>query len=101
MTREEQIGVAVVAAAAVLALSVSTARGRAGSNRALGAVEGVTWSEEYPGGQQHLALPSEIGSVIWGPHPVYCGSQSPGRGRNGLINYGWQWLSDPPSEATI
>jgi hypothetical protein len=67
----------------------------------LGAVEGVRWQPGYPVGHEHLALPADIGTVLWGPHPLYCGSNRPGQYRDALIDQGWAWISDPPSEATI
>lgn len=67
----------------------------------LGAVDGVTWKAGYPEGHEHLALPWEIGSVLWGPHPIYCDPRGPGKYRDPLIARGWAWIADPPSEATI
>jgi len=68
---------------------------------ALGAVDGVTWKAGYPEGHEHLALPWEIGTVLWGPHPLYCDPHGPGQYRDRLIAQGWGWIADPPSEATI
>jgi hypothetical protein len=68
---------------------------------ALGAVDGVTWAAGYPEGNEHLALPQDIGTVLWGPHPLYCGNNRPGQYRDPLIARGWGWIADPPSEATI
>ena len=100
MTRQEQIavGALVVLAAAVAAAMVIK---REGPAPVQGAVEGVTWPGGYPPGHEHLALPADIGSVIWGPHPIYCDPDGPGKFRDPLIARGWEWISRPPSEATI
>ncbi len=99
MTRGEQL--ALIGLAAVAAVVVW--QGGTGPDRSevQGAVEGVTWKAGYPEGHEHLALPWDIGTVIWGPHPLYCGRNRMGQYRDPLIAQGWGWVSDPPSEATI
>jgi hypothetical protein len=66
-----------------------------------GAVDGVTWMPGYPAGHEHLAHPADIGTVLWGPHPLYCDPHGPGKYRDPMIAQGWSWMSNPPSEATI
>jgi hypothetical protein len=100
MTRNEQLalGVAVI----LIAVVAWNTRDTVGTVPVQGAVEGVTWKAGYPVGHEHLALPWEIGSVIWGPHPIYCDRYGPGKYRDPLIAAGWSnWIADPPSEATI
>lgn len=100
MTGQEKavIGVLVAVAAAIVVWQ----GGPAGNvPEVQGAVDGVTWKAGYPEGHEHLALPWDIGSVIWGPHPLYCDPHGPGKYRDPLIAQGWGWIADPPSEATI
>ena len=102
MDRGERVGLAV----ALLALAAAAVLWRAGLTggqpEVQGAVEGVTWKAGYPEGHEHLALPWEIGTVLWGPHPLYCDPYGPGKFRDPLIAAGWDyWVSNPPSEATI
>ena len=100
MTRNEQLAIAGLA---VLAAVVVWRSGTGlEPEQVQGAVEGVTWKAGYPLGHEHLALPEDIGTVIWGPHPLYCKPNHPGQYRDPLIAMGWSdWISDPPSEATI
>ena len=99
MTRNEQLAVVGLA---VLAAIVAVQAGIKPRDPAVqGAVEGVTWRAGYPEGHEHLALPWDIGTVIWGPHPLYCGGNHMGQYRDPLIAQGWEWMSNPPSEATI
>lgn len=100
MTRAEQVALGVLLA--VGAAAVVWQGGIKGhAPEVQGAVEGVTWKAGYPEGHEHLALPWDIGTVIWGPHPLYCGHNRMGQYRDPLIAQGWEWMSDPPSEATI
>lgn len=100
MTRNEQL--AIGGGVLVLVLAYLWASGSGSSAPEVqGAVEGVTWKAGYPEGHEHLALPWEIGSVIWGPHPIYCDPRGPGKYRDPLIEQGWGWMSSPPSEETI
>jgi hypothetical protein len=100
MTRNEMIGLGALAAAAVAVMYWAGGAGEGIAN-VQGAVEGVTWKAGYPSGHEHLAKPWEIGTVLWGPHPLYCDQYGPGKYRDPLIEQGWAWISDPPSEATI
>ena len=99
MTRQEQI--AVGALAVVAAGVVFWNQRREDTMPVQGAVEGITWRAGYPAGHEHLAKPEDIGTVIWGPHPIYCDPDGPGKFRDPLIAAGWEWMSKPPSEATI
>lgn len=100
LTREEA-AVAVIAGAAAVALLIWSGMAAEGAYRVQGAVEGVPRSMAYPPGHQHLATPDEIGTVLWGPHPVYCQQNGPGTYRDALIARGWEFLADPPGEKTI
>ena len=100
MTRQEQVAVAALAliAAGVVFWNVR----REDTMPVQGAVEGIAWRAGYPVGHEHLAKPEDIGTVIWGPHPIYCDPDGPGKYRDPLISAGWDnWISNPPSEATI
>jgi hypothetical protein len=100
ITRNEQL--ALVGAALVVGVLLWQGGIKSHEPEVMGAVEGVTWKAGYPEGHEHLALPWDIGSVAWGPHPLYCGPNHPGQYRDRLIAEGWSdWISDPPSEATI
>lgn len=66
-----------------------------------GAVDGVGWKPGYPAGHEHLARAEDIGTVLWGPHPLYCDPDGPGRFRDPMIAQGWAWIAAPPSEAVI
>lgn len=100
MTRGE---LAAIGVAGVTVLGILWVQSGTGATRAAvqGAVDGVTWKAGYPPGHEHLALPEEIGTVLWGPHPLYCDRNGPGKFRDPLIARGWEWISDPPSEETI
>jgi hypothetical protein len=100
LTRQEA---AVAVAAAVILLGVLVWQGGAlrAAYRVQGAVDGVKRTPGYPPGHAHLAHPDDIGGVLWGPHPVYCDQDGPGKYRDRLIERGWEFMSDPPGEATI
>jgi hypothetical protein len=99
MTRNQLLAVLALAVlAGVLVWQGGTESDR---SEVQGAVEGVTWKAGYPAGHEHLALPWDIGTVIWGPHPLYCGNNRMGQYRDPLIAQGWEWMASPPSEATI
>lgn len=100
MTARERLllGLLLLAGAAVVIWQSGT---KGNVPETLGAVDGVTWKAGYPEGHEHLALPWEIGTVLWGPHPIYCDPRGPGKYRDPLIAQGWGWIADPPSEATI
>lgn len=99
MTRDQQL---ILAGAGVLVLGyLALAGAGTDTSQTQGAVEGVTWKAGYPQGHEHLALPWDIGSVIWGPHPLYCGGNRMGKYRDPLIAQGWEWVASPPSEETI
>jgi len=100
VTRNEQIMLGALAVAVVTLMIWSGADAEA-TTAVQGAVEGVTWKAGYPSGHEHLAKPWEIGTVLWGPHPLYTDQYGPGKYRDPLIEQGWAWISDPPSEATI
>jgi hypothetical protein len=100
MTRNEII--ALAAGAAVIGVLWWQSGTGATPAAVQGAVEGITWRANYPPGHEHLALPSGIGTVLWGPHPIYCDQRGPGKYRDPLIARGWaDWIADPPSEETI
>jgi hypothetical protein len=102
VSREERLAILAALLVAGIALVVWQSGTASQAPETLGAVEGVTWKAAYPPGHEHLALPWDIGSVIWGPHPLYCGTNHPGQYRDALIDRGWaDWIADPPSEATI
>jgi hypothetical protein len=100
MTRQETM---IIVTLGAVALGLAILTGRADVPPPVqGAVEGVTWRPGYPAGHEHLAHPADIGTVLWGPHPIYCDPAGPGKYRDPLIARGWaDWISDPPSEATI
>jgi hypothetical protein len=101
MTRNEQLCAAGLAVALGVAVWWNSRYTR-GAAPVQGAVEGVTWKAGYPVGHEHLALPWEIGSVIWGPHPIYCDQYGPGKYRDPLIAMGWaDWIADTPQDKTI
>lgn len=87
--------------AALAAVVVWSQLGMPAPRQVQGAVDGITWIPGYPAGHEHLARPEDIGSVLWGPHPLYCDPDGPGKYRDPMIAQGWGWISDPPSEATI
>jgi len=102
MTLQEKIvlGALVLAGAGLVIWQGS--QGTEGGGAVQGAVEGVTWKAGYPQGHEHLALPWDIGTVIWGPHPLYCDPYGPGRFRDPLIAEGWSdWIANNPSDETI
>ena len=99
MTRQEQL--AVLGLALIGAGVVFWSMRQEDGMPVQGAVEGVTWRAGYPAGHEHLAKPEDIGVVIWGPHPIYTDPCGPGKFRDPLIAQGWEWMSKPPSEATI
>jgi hypothetical protein len=101
MTRQEQLAIAAMAAVAVGLILVYSGSGTAALSETQGAVDGVVWHWGYPQGHEHLAQPWEIGETLWGPHPLYCDPRGPGKYRDPLIARGWEWISDPPSEATL
>ena len=100
MTRDQMLALGGAAAIVlVLAWQAQTADKLAPVQ---GAVEGVTWKAGYPAGHEHLALPWDIGTVIWGPHPLYCGGNRMGQYRDPLIADGWAtWIASNPEDATI
>jgi hypothetical protein len=101
MTRSEWIAAGGLAAIGLAAIWWQSGTGVTPA-AVQGAVDGVTWHARYPPGHEHLALPEEIGTVLWGPHPLYCDRYGPGKYRDPLIAQGWSdWIADPPSEATI
>jgi hypothetical protein len=101
MTRNEQIALAVGAAAVAAYVIWQNSQYAKGARPVQGAVEGVTWKAGYPVGHDHLALPWEIGATLWGPHPIYCDRDGPGKYRDPLIAQGWSWIADNPSNETI
>jgi len=59
----------------------------------------AVWRQGYPSGHVHLCPPGDIpGGPLAGPHPLYRRPQRCGHHRTGLIDYGWDWILDPPSE---
>jgi hypothetical protein len=100
MTRNEQLALGALAVLTLGAVAWQSGI-RPRPPQVQGAVEGVTWKAGYPVGHEHLALPWDIGSVLWGPHPIYCDPDGPGKFRDPLIAQGWSWVSDPPSESTV
>jgi hypothetical protein len=102
MNTKEWAVLAAVVAAAAAGIVWQAYRDPGAAGPVQGAVEGITWKAGYPQGHEHLALPWDIGSVIWGPHPIYCDPYGPGKYRDPLIAAGWaDWIANPPSEATI
>lgn len=102
MDRQEIAALAALLAAATALVIWQARAGRDGPGPVQGAAEGVTWKPGYPDGHEHLALPADIGTVLWGPHPVYTDPYGPGKYRDPLIAAGWaNWIADPPSEAVI
>lgn len=101
MTDSEKLVLLALGLVLFVVLGVSTGQAQAGARNIQGAIEGVTWDPQNPVGHEHLALPSDIGSVLWGPHPIYCDPKGPGKYRDQLIARGWEWMSQPPSEDTI
>lgn len=102
LSRSEQVLLAAVVAAVILLVVIIPGTRGSAVPEVLGSVEGIAWNPEYPAGHQHLARPADIGSVLWGPHPIYCDPDGPGKYRDPLIARGWaDWISNPPSEDTI
>ena len=99
-TREKAAAGLLLALAAAAVVWQSGRRGNV-PETVQGAVDGVVWASGYPEGNEHLARPQDIGTVLWGPHPIYCDPHGPGKYRDPLIAQGWGWIADPPSEATI
>lgn len=54
---------------------------------------GVEWGRPRRYGQDF----DWLGDVLPFPHPIYRQWQ-PGAARTGVMQYGWGWITDPPSE---
>lgn len=103
MTPEQQLGLAVLGAAAVIAVLASPwsplPGAQAPSDEAAG---NVIWRQGYPAGHQHLCKPGDIaGGPMAGPHHLYRRPAEVGQNRNWLIQQGWDWMLYPPGEAPL
>lgn len=90
MTRDQALlcaGLVGVAAVGLAVSPLSPLAKRAGDGQGVSGLQGVTWSPARP--QGHNAR-----GGLW--HPPLCG-----QGRTGLIQYGWAWIAQPPSESQV
>jgi len=104
MTRQDEILIfaGIAAAAAVLAFTAGAMPlPRHLAQAPDGAVQGVGWDPAYPEGHEHLCHPFEMGQCLAGGHPLFRRPKSPGAARDALIEHGWSWIADPPSEADL
>jgi len=59
----------------------------------------AVWRAGYPLGHVHLCPPDSIlGGPLGGPHPLYARPPRVGHHRSGLVDYGWDWILQPPSD---
>jgi hypothetical protein len=69
------------------------------------AAEGLTdivWRQGYPVGHEHLCKPYDIdGGPLMGPHPLYRRPARVGHHRTGLIDNGWSWVFESPTEVDV
>ncbi len=103
MTRQDQALIAIGLAAAAAALLFATGSMPLPRHLAQapdGAVQGVGWDPAYPEGHEHLCHPFEMDACLTGGHPLFRRHQ-PGAARSALIEHGWSWIADPPSEEVL
>jgi hypothetical protein len=104
MTDDQRTALLLVGLVAVVAFLASPWSPLPGTTAPTGA-EGmmdVVWRQGYPVGHEHLCKPWDIdGGPLMGPHPLYRRPPRVGHCRQGLIDHGWDWIVNPPTEADV
>jgi hypothetical protein len=106
MTKEDRLAVGIGVALAVgLVIAGATGwaplPGLAVASQTDGAVSGVKWGPGYPAGHEHLLAPWEMDGCLTSGHPLFRRPRAPRCTRDALVEHGWSWISDPPSEEDI
>jgi hypothetical protein len=105
MTPNEKIAVAVTVG--ILGAILVFGTGRAAGNETVsspltaGADPGGAGDAPWAGKQTHGCFPHEMSQSLPLPHPLCRQARVPGATRSALMDYGWAWITDPPSEAVL
>jgi hypothetical protein len=86
----------------VTALAVALGWGmsrRAGNSTGQGG--DVIWRQGMPRGHERYCAPADIAGPLTTPHTLYRRPPRCGHGVTCLIDNGWEWIINPPSEAGI
>ena len=102
MTDNQKWALAGLGALAVLVWLASAWSPLPGAQHPAQGLTDVLWRQGYPVGHQHLCPPADIpGGPLSAPHPLYVRPARVGHHRTGLIDHGWQWILNPPSEMQV
>lgn len=102
MNSREQLGLAAVGVAALIAVLASPWSPLPGAKAPVSEGGDIIWRQGYPVGHQHLCQPGDIaGGPMPGPHALYRRPAMVGHNRSWLIEQGWDWMMYPPGEAPI
>jgi hypothetical protein len=94
-----RLGLLILGAAALAAWLLSAWSPLPGMKAPPAAAGDAVWRAGYPAGHVHLCPPDSIlGGPVSGPHPLYARPRRVGHHRTGLIDYGWDWILNPPSD---
>lgn len=101
MDRQTKLALAVLGFAAVLAwLGFSPWSPLTTPSTPPGPLDPVWRPGVITGKQRQYTCPAaDIDGCLSGPHPLYRRPPRVGHHRAGLIDYGWDWIINPPSEA--
>jgi hypothetical protein len=107
MTDTEKIMLAAAAGVLLVVLVLVPGRAAAADNETVsspltaGAEPGGAGDAPWPAGQTHGCFPHEMSQSLPLPHPLCRQARVPGATRSALMEYGWAWITDPPSEAVL
>jgi hypothetical protein len=102
MTENQRWLLAALGVFAVLAWLSSAWSPLPGAQHPARGLTDVIWRQGYPVGHQHLAAPADIaGGPLSAPHPLYRRPPRCGHNRSCLVDHGWDWIINPPSEMQV
>jgi hypothetical protein len=101
MSSEQKAGLLLLGVLAV-AVALLSPYVRLGGRSPSNGPGDIIWRAGYPAGHQRICQPADIaGGPLLGPHPLYSRPPRCGHHRTGLIDHGWDWIINPPSEMSV
>jgi hypothetical protein len=97
MTPEQRGGLLALGVAAVAAWLLSPLSPLRGAHVPADSPGDVVWRQGYPRGHDHLCPPGEIDGPL-DRHVMYGRPHRVGHNRQLVIDNGWEWVANPPSE---
>lgn len=99
MTVDRRMALLLIGAAALVVFLASSWSPLPGAKAPPDKAGDAVWRRGYPLGHVHLCPPDSIlGGPVAGPHPLYSRPPRVGHNRTGLVDYGWDWILNPPAD---